>query len=265
MSCSKGLAGAAICHSSSIRLHEETIAVNVDKLELTPDPFKVKRTSGMQSRDEDDVVYQGFIITAEVNPNDALGVDAIGLGPFPFAARVASSNEVVVEMPLIKYSERGGHDDLIRKKLEEKHQAGKVKYPDEIVDAMDDARKSFEQRSGNYNTIMKKQVNLVFPDTVKLSGKVLKIHEGKKKEMLKTEGYTVFDDIQKLNRGKVEETVMPTDPAKPHKTEKVRIYKVYAASHLHWRVADLNQPKKYKGASNPATSAETEAASELLG
>ena len=110
----------------------ETIHVNTEMLELTPDPFKVKKTRGLKSRGDDDVAYQGFIITCEVDPNDAVGVDDIGLQPYPFSAKVEGTNVIVIDMPLMKYSERGGHDELIRHKLNQKHKAGTMQGKEQI-------------------------------------------------------------------------------------------------------------------------------------
>ena len=55
------------------------------------------------------------------------------------------------------------------------------------------------------------------------------------------------------------------DQNNPNQQVDVRIYKVFASSHLYWRVADLNKKKEYSGASKVDIAATTEAASELMG
>ncbi len=88
-----------------------------DNLELTPYPFKVKRTVGMKGVKEGEE-FTGFVITMCVDPNDAFGVDSINLDAFPYEAKIKNDKEIDILAPLLEFHERGGHDEAIRDKLE---------------------------------------------------------------------------------------------------------------------------------------------------
>ena len=258
----------------------EIIEVDVDHLELTPDPWKIKRIKGMQGAENPDWAFEGYVVQYDCDPNDVLGVESIGLPPFPFKARISKDqeNELKVDVPLLKFKERGGVDELIRVKLQSKTE-GTV-----AENAMDNARKDFEARTGDWNMIHKKQVKLVFKGA-KLKADVLDIHKGKKKYELKTEGYTVFAPIEKFYQGltqaDIEEVVLKNGSKfnvvvkkvpdvqdlqlNDGSTVSVLATKVSAVSHLSWRVADCKVKVDYTGASKPRISTETEAASELMG
>ena len=93
---------------------------------------------------EDGEMYNGYLITMTVDPQDAIGNESIALQQFPYEAVVENVTEVDVTAPLLEYNERGGHDEFIREKLENRAKAKS------LINSMDNARKRFERK---YKTV----------------------------------------------------------------------------------------------------------------
>ena len=88
-----------------------------------------------------------------------------------------SSNEVVVECPVLDHTEMGRDDEEVREYLAEDDD-GNMDAKDEVVmEAYDNARNNLEDRIDAQGFPSKKQYRLLFPSNVHLSGKVLEAHK----------------------------------------------------------------------------------------
>ena len=221
----------------------EPITVDINNLESTPYPFKVKKIFNMEGA-EDGEIYNGYLITMTVDPQDAIGNESIALQQFPFEAVVENLTEIDVTAPLLEYNERGGHDEYIRDKLENKPEA------ESLINSMDNARKRFERKYGTVDRINKKIYRLTFPTGTKLSGKVLKcnVDAAKKNEKnLKTFGYTVFEEIPALNKSP---PMLKREFNKTTNTTEIHYgINVAVTPKLYWRVADEKHDEVLTGKS----------------
>ena len=227
-----------------LSLPAEPITVDVDNLEMTPYPFKVKKIYNMNGVEAGEK-YNGFMITMVVDPTDALGCETIGLQQFPFEACISSDTEVDVTAPLLEFNERGGHDEFIRRKLELKDEA------DSLVDSMDNARKRYERKYGTIERTNKKIYRLKFPSGTKLRSKVLECNESAAKKSgdkgLTTGGYTIFEEIEALNANNLKVLKTETDD-KGTITNFVGL-NIAVTPKLFWRVADMKQEEVLTGPS----------------
>ncbi|CAB9520236.1 hypothetical protein SEMRO_1085_G239570.1 [Seminavis robusta] len=207
----------------------EDIPVDPHLLEGTSSPFKVTTIKGLVDVKKGAAkLHFGYLVTMKVDPRDALGVPDLDppLAAFPFKAFImpGEKNVLIVEAPLVEYSERGGDDEDLRTLLRKREGT----LP--IMDSLDNARKNFEQRHGlvhdeeeevhqseeNPYKVPKKYYKLAFSAGVKLSSKELLIHEGKRPGELKLEGMTVYTKLAKV---------------------KNRAYSVHK---IYWRIADAS-------------------------
>ena len=72
--------------------------MDINNLEATPYPFKVKKIFNMEGA-EDGEMYNGYLITMTVDPQDAIGNESIALQQFPYEAVVENVTEVDVTAP----------------------------------------------------------------------------------------------------------------------------------------------------------------------
>ena len=80
----------------------ETIHIDIKHPERTQHPFKVK-TATLLKGAEEQKSFQGYFLEMRVHPCDAMGQgDHL---PFEYKAHLFSSNEVVVECPVLDYTE----------------------------------------------------------------------------------------------------------------------------------------------------------------
>ena len=88
--------------------------------------------------------------------------------------------EVVVECPVMDYTDMGKDDEVVREFLQYEEDGSVVIDRDDevIMEAMDNARNSILDRIDNQDFPTKKQYRIVFEGGVHLSSDVLKIHEG---------------------------------------------------------------------------------------
>ena len=234
--------------------------MDVFNLESTPYPFKVKKIYNMEGANDGEL-YNGYMITMTVDPQDAIGKEDVALQQFPYEAVVESQTEIDVTAPLLEYNERGGHDELIRVKLDQKDEA------DSLKNAMDNARKRYERKYGQVDRLNKKIYRLIFPSGTKLSGKVLKCNEAaakKNSKNLSTHGYTVTEEIAALNKNP---PVLKREfNQTSNKTEIYYAIHVAVTPKLFWRVADVKDDEVLTGKSEYVQGRKgTEAADALFG
>lgn len=243
------------------------VEVDVDNLEGTPAPFKVRKAIGVLAADKKGLLLGGFLISMSVDVNDVLGVEEHDVPPFNFTAVVASDNEIEITAPLLEYSERGGHDELLREQIK-----NNANFPEKevVMDAIDNSRKKYEEtylEDEDDEEIPKKVYRLKFSGGVKLSAKALKLHQDANmvnNRMLKTEGLTVRDTLSALN--KKHKTLDLPDPNNNKKITKYIVINEQVIGRLAWRVADLSVEKQRTGASEKKKKpSKTDAAAALLG
>lgn len=180
---------------------------------------------------EDGEEFSGYVITMAVDPNDAFGVDSLNLEPFPFEAKVRSDTEIDVCAPILEFNDRGGHDELIRDKLNSHAE------PECLTKGMDNARKKYEKKWGTVEKTAKKIYRLTFPGNVKLSAKDLEVNKDEEDDTLALGGYTIFQEIDGLNQ---KDTLIKTETGKDQ-AHTVHYYRhaSFCVPKLYWRVADL--------------------------
>ena len=178
---------------------KETIKISLKNPEQVPYPFKVYTSDKLQGV-EPNTRYQGYVLVMRVHPCDVLG-QGKNHEAFPFKAHHYNSREVVVEVPVLDYTDMGKDDEWVRQLYEdedndddssdgssmggsqgtenEEKQLEKQLKRDHYVlmEALDNGRNKLNDRINNKVFPVKKQYRVVFDDDVDLSGEVLKVHE----------------------------------------------------------------------------------------
>ena len=117
-----------------------------------------------------------------VHPCDAVGQKAHS--PFEFKAHLYSEKEVVVEVPVLDYTDMGKDDEHVREIFEyEDENGGGVtmdKEDEVLMEALDVGRNKLADRIDNKVFPIKKQYRIKFSGDVKLNSEVLKAHQDSK-------------------------------------------------------------------------------------
>ena len=228
----------------------------MENLEGTPEPFKVKKANGMRSAKNGQDLHYGYVISMKVEPQDALGVRD-ECPAFDYKATIIADNVIEITAPLLEYSERGGLDESTRVKLKGKPEAHV------LMNAMDNARHKHERKMGGEPPV--KKYHLEFDRGVRLSAKVLKIHEDagvlNPKELV-VEGVTLRERIPAFNDNPTEVTV--TDP-KTGVQKQAFLFAESVTMKLLFRVADVSKEPEAVGSSKQQRKQGTAAAAALLG
>jgi hypothetical protein len=214
--------------------------VDVENLEGTPDPFKVKKASGMLSSKNTQERLFGFIIIMSVEPQDVFGMDGT-TDSFDYKAIILSDNIIEITAPLLAHSEKGGLDEILRLEF------GKRKEGHVLVNAMDNARLRYEKKTLGHAAPMKKY-HLEFPKGVKLNAKTLMIHKDSElpnPKQLVVEGLSVTEQLLVNNEEDGERSVWLTK--------------------FFFRVADLAQDPELYGSTAKKKAKGTAAAAAMMG
>lgn len=157
----------------------EIVKISLRYPERVPYPFKVYTTDKLIGV-ESNTRYQGYIIVMRVHPCDVLGEG--NHEPFQFKAHLYSTTEIVIEVPVLDFTDMGKDDDLVRELFsadadsdEEENTMAKEDYV--LLEALDVGRNKLNDRINNKVFPIKKQYRVLFDDDVQLSSAVLKIHE----------------------------------------------------------------------------------------
>ena len=163
----------------------ETIRVSLKYPERVPYPFKVY-TSDKLVGVEPNTTYQGYVLVIRVHPCDVLGQGSHEA--FPFKAHLFSTKEIVVEVPVLDYTDMGKDDDFVRSLFREaessssddesENEANKMQKENYVLmEALDVGRNKLNDRINNKIFPVKKQYRVVFEDDVELSSEVLNTHK----------------------------------------------------------------------------------------
>ena len=119
--------------------------------------------------------FQGYNVEMRVHPCDALGQgDHL---PFEYKAYLYSSTEVVVEVPVLDFTQQGKDDDHVRDYLTQEDGSYHGKSDQVLMEAVDNARNNLDDRMDNQDFPPTKSYRLIFDSSVHLSAEVLKTNE----------------------------------------------------------------------------------------
>lgn len=252
----------------AFRSRTETIQVDIDRLELTPGPFKIYKADGLLDVETDQQYHEGYIVSLGVDIRDVLGspkkTDANGnlvrkkIPPFPFKARVYRPDALLIETPLLSFSDRGNDDEDIR---------AIMARDGVLLDALDDSRHAYIERHGSDHQTAFKHYILEFSHGVHLSSKCLKLHKGKKNGEMKLEAINLNIDISKDGDVLPVKRVTVTDPlTNQQKQQDCHVWVQNALPRLFWRVADDKKRIRKRGKTtfDDEDDEATEAAAALL-
>ena len=117
---------------------------------------------------------KGFLVEFRAHPCDTLGQgDHL---PFDFKGYLFNSREIVIESPIMDYSDMGHDGDHINRFFDPNDEAALTEDEENVVEAYENARNTIEERIDNQDFPVKKQYRLVFPEGVHLDKDTLEAH-----------------------------------------------------------------------------------------
>ena len=185
------------------------------------------------------------------HPIDMFGIPQQGRNAavprFNYNCRRLNSHTLVVETPILDYTDTGTDDEQIREALS-KRDDGEV-----VMNAFDNAFNNYKE---HHKGTGKMHWHLIFPNSgtgqVDLDETVLAVHEGKTNGEMKAENLMVSHTIDRLQRyHQFEETRTIQDPTNKNNEIKVlvevREVFYHAAPCQFWRIADKNRIVEKRG------------------
>jgi hypothetical protein len=255
----------------------ETIKISLKHPEHVPYPFKVY-TSDKLKGVEPNTRYQGYIIVMRVHPCDVLG-QGKGHEPFTFKAHHFNAKEIVVEVPVLDYTDMGKDDDYVRQLYDDddddddgsSQDGSQEDSGDEekrlkrehyvLMEALDNGRNKLNDRVNNKEFPIKKQYRIVFEDDVDLSAEVLKVHEAFKDSsrltlrplpieyVLQTMQEQYMDDLTWEDVETLNFSLPKDDEAGMRETKEVHVLaqKLMVVTRFCIELADLNKEHRKRG------------------
>ena len=152
----------------------ETIKIVVKNPENNQAPFKVKPVLTLKGI-ERNKTFEGYFLEFRIHPCDAIGQGEHP--PFEYQAWLYSSNVVIVEAPVLDYTDMGKDDIKLEDSLEDNQ--GELDEEDGIpMAAYDDyCNQQIEDQVNKKEFPIKKQYRLEFDGDVMLSSSVLESHQ----------------------------------------------------------------------------------------
>lgn len=212
---------------------------------MTPYPFKVYRTTGLEDAENEVFNHEGYLISFRYEVRDATGTEKVmhrgkvlrpNIPKFSPKARIYRRNKILVEAPELGFHDRGNDDEIIRS--EGADQA--------MMDSLDHFRNSAiaAAKDGGYDFHARQRYYILeFPEDVDLSAKVMKYHrswqlkKSKQDTELRPEPFPLAIELSR-KRGQIMDG------------EKMITLEVRNEEHIgkvYWRVADKNKHTHKKG------------------